>query len=150
MSETNNDTTIADQIHKLQRKELEEITASSLDAIQKIMTALKKTGHDYLLSEIIVDNEETNESRNKKLSKIRDASSIISEDTCSTMRKLESGSWAIKSLLLDEEVQGLSAFDVVINYIQSLEGIVMDRTYEKIFVVLWTLPFAEHRKVWME
>ena len=42
-------------------------------------------------SEIIVDNEETNESRNKKLSKIRDASSIISEDTCSTMQKLESG-----------------------------------------------------------
>jgi hypothetical protein len=119
------------QVKALDKTELEDISFQALDTLQRVMKVLKRTGHEHLLSDVVVDTKNNIENRKKSLSEIRDASSIINQDTCSTMTKISLSDWKIHSPLLDNDISGDSAFDVIISYVKALEEMVMDKTYDK-------------------
>lgn len=119
------------KIANLEKEELEEISFHALDTLEKVIKVLKRTGHEHLLSDLVVDTKESIQSRRQSLSEIRDASSIINQDTCSTMSRISLNDWKIHSPLTDRDVEGDSAFDVIINYVKALEEMLMDKTYDK-------------------
>lgn len=126
MANSNN---VAEQIKSLSRSDLESISVNALDTIQQVMQILKNTGHDHLLTDLITSRSTAQ--AKKKLSDVKDAATIINEDTCSSMTKIADGEWTITSPLIDVEIDGTSAFDVIIEYIRYLEEEIMDKTYEK-------------------
>lgn len=119
------------KVKLMDKGELEDISFHALDTLQKVMNVLKRTGHEHLLSDIVIDTKESVESRKKSLGEIRDASSVINQDTCSTMTRLSLNNWKIHSPLIDNDIQGDSAFGVIIDYVKSLEEMVMDKIYSK-------------------
>lgn len=118
-------------VKALSNDELVEISYQALSTLQKVMGTLKKTGHEHLLSDLVIDTKQSFDSRQKSLADIRDASSVINEDTCSTMVKINTSDWKIHSPLIDKDLHGDSAFDVIIRYVNELEAMVMDKTYDR-------------------
>ena len=117
------------KVKSMRKSELEEITAQSIETLQKVITILKNTGHDHLLTDLITSKDLSQ--AQAKLVDIKDVSTILNEDTCSTLERIGVGDWEIKSPLIDKVISSESAFDAVISYVRELEELAMDNIYSK-------------------
>ena len=122
---------LRNQVERMGKDELEDVSFYALDTLQKVMKALQSTGHEHLLSDLVFETEESKNSRRKSLREIRDATTIINEDTSSNMIKLDNGKWKIHSPMIERDITADSAFDVIIQYVRTLEEMLIDKTYEK-------------------